>query len=54
MAAAKKQTKEDLQNKIAELEARLNQLSTQLASKPAEAKPAEVKPAEAKPAEVKP
>jgi len=58
MAAAKKQTKQDLENKIAELEAKLNQLSTQLASKPApkpaEAKPAEVKPAETKPAEVKP
>ncbi|MEX0861219.1 trans-sialidase [Nitrosopumilus sp.] len=58
MAAAKKQTKQDLENKIAELEARLNQLSTQLASKPApkpaETKPAEVKPAESKPAETKP
>ena len=59
MAAAKKQTKKDLENKIAELEAKLNQLSTQLASKPAEApkpqeapKPAETKPADApKPAE---
>jgi len=58
MAAAKKQTKKDLENKIAELEAKLNQLSTQLASKPAEApkpqeapKPAETKPAETKPAE---
>ena len=52
MAAAKKQTKQDLENKIAELEAKLNSLSTQL-SKPAEAaKPAETKPAEvAKPAE---
>ena len=58
MAAAKKQTKKDLEIKIAELEAKLNQLSTQLSSKPAEVKPAEVKPAETKPApkpaEVKP
>ena len=51
MAAAKKQTKKDLENKIAELEAKLNQLSDQLQSKPAETKPAEVKPAEVKPAE---
>ena len=36
MAAAKKQTKKDLEAKIAELEAKLSQLSTQL-SKPAEA-----------------
>ena len=50
MAAAKKQTKKDLESKIAELEAKLNQLSTQLA-KPAEVKPAETKPAEVKPAE---
>ncbi|BDQ31341.1 trans-sialidase [Nitrosopumilus zosterae] len=58
MASAKKQTKQDLENKIAELEAKLNQLSTQLeakpAPKPAETKPAEAKPAEAKPAETKP
>ena len=46
MAAAKKQTKKDLEVKIAELEAKLNQLSTQLETKPAEVKPAEVKPAE--------
>jgi len=51
MAAAKKQTKKDLEDKIAELEAKLNQLSDQLTSKPAEVKPAEVKPAEVKPAE---
>ena len=51
MAAAKKQTKQDLETKIAELEAKLNKLSTQLASKPAEVKPAETKPAEVKPAE---
>ena len=58
MAAAKKQTKKDLEVKIAELEAKLNQLSTQLETKPtpkpAETKPAEAKPAETKPAEVKP
>ena len=56
MAAAKKQTKADLESKIAELEAKLNQLSTQLEAKPkpAETKPAEVKPSETKPAEVKP
>ena len=51
MAAAKKQTKQDLETKIAELEAKLNKLSTQLASKPAEVKPAETKPAEVKPDE---
>ncbi len=45
MAAAKKQTKKDLENKIAELEAKLNQLATQLESKPTP-KPAEVKPDE--------
>ena len=54
MAAAKKQTKKDLEDKIAELEAKLNQLSEQITSKSAETKPAEVKPAETKPAEVKP
>ncbi len=55
MAAAKKQTKKDLEKKIIELEAKLNQLSAKLESKPAEApKPAETKPAEVKPAETKP
>ena len=55
MAAAKKQTKQDLEAKIAELEAKLNQLSDQLTSKPAETKPAEVKPAEtAKPKDTLP
>jgi hypothetical protein len=60
MSAAKKQTKQDLENKIAELEAKLNKLATQLeakpttAPKPAEVKPAEVKPTAPKPAEVKP
>ena len=58
MSAAKKQTKQDLENKIAELEAKLNKLATQLEAKPTAPKPAEVKPAEVKPtpkpAEVKP
>jgi len=52
--AAAKQTKKDLEDKIAELESKLNKLSTQLDTptpKPAEAKPAETKPAETKPAE---
>ncbi len=49
MAAAKKQTKKDLEKKIAELEAKLDKLSNQLAPKPAEApKPQKApKPAEA-------
>jgi len=46
MATAKKQTKQDLENKIAELEAKLDKLSDQLQSKPAQTKPADVKPAE--------
>ena len=55
MAAAKKQTKQDLEDKIAELEAKLGKLATQLEAKPAEVKPSEPKPADApKPAEVKP
>jgi hypothetical protein len=57
MAAAKKQTKQDLETKIAELEAKLNKLSTQLESKPAEVKPAETakpKPTLPKGSEVKP
>ena len=53
MAAAKKKTKKDLENRIAQLEAKLNQLVTKLESKPAP-KPAETKPAETKPAETKP
>jgi hypothetical protein len=36
MAAAKKQTKKDLENKIAKLEAKINQISAKLESKPAE------------------
>jgi hypothetical protein len=55
MSAAKKQTKLDLENKIAELEAKLNKLATQLEAKPTTVpKPAETKPAEVKPAETKP
>ena len=54
MSAAKKQTKQDLENKIAELEAKLNKLATQLEAKPTAPKPAETKPAETKPAETKP
>ena len=54
MAAAKKHTKKDLENRIAELESKLNQLSAQIASKPADVKPADVKPAEAKPETPKP
>ncbi len=53
MVAAKKQTKKDLEGKIAELEAKISQLSTQIETKPAQAKPAEVKPSE-RPATTKP
>jgi len=52
----KTDTKKDLETKIAELEAKLTKLSTQLETKipkPAEPKPAETKPAP-KPAETKP
>ena len=49
MVAAKKQTKKDLEDKIAELEAKLNNLSTQLDT-PAEAKPAETPKPEERPA----
>jgi hypothetical protein len=53
MSSAKKQTKQDLEKKIAELEAKLNKLATQFEAKPADApKPAPAKPAETKPAEV--
>ena len=52
MAAKKKaSTKKDLEEKIAELEAKL---SSEIDAKPAETKPAETKPAEVKPAETKP
>ncbi|MBI3255210.1 MAG: trans-sialidase, partial [Nitrosarchaeum sp.] len=54
MSAAKKQTKQDLENKIAELEAKLDKLATQLEAKPTAPKPAEVKPAETKPTAPKP
>jgi len=54
MAAAKKQTKKDLEAKIAELEAKLTKLATQIEAKPPEPKPAETKPPEPKPAETKP
>ena len=43
MAAAKKQTKQDLEAKIVELEAKLNKLSIKLESKSAESKSAEIK-----------
>ncbi len=50
--ASKASTKKDLESKIAALEAKLNQLSAKLESKPAEApKPEPPKPAETKPAE---
>ena len=55
MAAKRKaSTKKDLEAKIAELEAKLSKLSSEIDAKPAETKPAETKPAETKPAEVKP
>ena len=55
-------TKKNLEDKISELEAKLEKLSTQIEAKPAETKPApkpapkpaEPKPAQAKPAETKP
>jgi len=52
-AKSKASTKKDLESKIAELEAKLTKLATQLEAKTAP-KPAEVKPAETKPAETKP
>ena len=55
--AAKRQTKKDLEAKLAELEAKLDKLTAQLNAKPAEEKLApkpEAKPAGAKPAEPKP
>ena len=53
MSDAKKQTKKDLEDKIAQLESKLNKLSTQLQT-PAEAKPAETKPSERPAATTKP
>jgi len=50
----KTNTKKDLEEKIAELEAKLTKLATQIEAKPPEPKPAETKPAEPKPAETKP
>lgn len=50
MASAKKTTKKDLEDKIAELEAKLSQLSEQI-SRQAKTKPTKAKPAEAKPKE---
>ena len=57
--ATTKPTKKDLENKIAELEKKLANISSQIQAttpppKPAETKPAETKPAETKPAETKP
>ena len=54
MAAAKKNTKKELEARIAQLEAKLTKLATQIETKPPEPKPAETKPAETKPAEPKP
>jgi len=55
MAAAKKQTKKDLENRITQLEAKLNQLSAKLEAKTAETKlapkPEAPKPEPPKPAE---
>ncbi len=50
----KTNTKKDLEVKIAQLEAKLTKLATQIEMKPAETKPPEPKPAETKPAETKP
>ncbi len=51
---SKTNTKKDLEDKIAQLEAKLNKLSTKIGTKPTKAKPAEPKPTKAKPAEPKP
>ena len=48
MVAAKKNTKKDLEAKIAQLEAKLTKLATQIETKPPEPKPAETKPPEPK------
>jgi len=54
MAAAKKQTKKDLENRIAKLETKLNKLSAKLESKSAETKPEAPKPEAPKPEAPKP
>ncbi len=51
MVAAKRQTKQDLQNKIIELEAKIKQLSAQMAAKPAEGPAATTKPKSTQPKE---
>ncbi len=48
MVAAKKNTKKDLEARIAQLEAKLTKLVTQIETKPPEPKPAETKPTEPK------
>jgi len=53
-AKRKTNTKKDLEVKIAQLEAKLTKLATQIEMKPAETKPPEPKPAETKPPEPKP
>jgi hypothetical protein len=53
-AKRKTNTKKDLEAKIAQLEAKLTKLATQIETKPPEPKPAETKPPEPKPAETKP
>jgi len=54
MATAKKQTKKDLESKIAQLEAKLNQLSAKLEAKPEAPKPEAPKPEAPKPEAPKP
>jgi len=54
MAAAKKQTKKDLENRIAQLEAKLNQLSAKLETKIAKTKPEPPKPEPPKPTKTTP
>jgi len=54
MAAAKKQTKKDLEKKIAQLEAKINQISAKIETKLAETKPEAPKPEAPKPEAPKP